>query len=79
MSSSDDESMAQLEDGPKPGVTEEARPREEEPPEKRTRTDGFEDRELSEVWIDEVRTTVLSGMNDAAFRKHLSDGIELAD
>ena len=48
-------------------------------PEKRTRTEEFEDRELSEVWIDEVRSQVLTGMTDAAIRMHLSDGIELAD
>ena len=78
-SSSEDESMAQIEDGPKLARTDEERQTEEEPPEKRTRVQTFEDAELSEVWVDEVRTQVLTGMNDAAIRMHLSEGIDLAD
>ena len=42
-SSSDDESMAQLEDGPKPGSTGEERQTEDEPPGKRTRMEDYED------------------------------------
>ena len=68
-----------VEDREKPDRSDEVRQTEEEPPEKRSRMEEFEDRELSEVWVMEVKKQVYTGLSEAAERMHASEGIELMD